>query len=312
MKREVVNGGFTAGKDNNERTSVAKDAGEREAAVDSVPVFNVRIGARNVNENTGLYNVPEAIRLPTACGVKRQDVALFEVYVRELLAITVLIMTESEAIRSSDSSPRAHSRWRFSLRTFLLTAIAIILALSHFATSWRLKQAIDENEKLRSELGYLTIDDPQKVHAIQAQTVESMLWKWRLHVPAGRNCSLHLLTRDIPEQGFPEHSTMGFTSRDEAFTLTIAIRRDHCGEWQLVASEHGGTLRMQISSETANWLAKSDGFVSRGAGIGRSESFPLDQPIELLRLRVMERKPGGFSSPPKEPCQGLLVWMKVK
>jgi hypothetical protein len=190
--------------------------------------------------------------------------------------------------------------------------VVIVLGISHLVTSWRLQEVADENRKLRSELGLLDIDDPRKIHAIQVPTVESMSWKWRLHLPAQRKCSLQIVTQDIPEKGFPTHGAWGFTTPEEPFTLTVAMRRDHLGQWQVVATDRGGTMRTGIPDKDASWLIKSDGYVSQGVGIGETQRFALGQPVELLRLRVYKRNPGGGSSPPKEPCQGLLVWLKVE
>ncbi|HVW39010.1 MAG TPA: hypothetical protein VHB99_16965 [Pirellulales bacterium] len=53
-------------------------------------------------------------------------------------------------------------RIRFSLKTLFVVLLVGTLAGSHVFTSYRLKKTHDENVKLRTELGYLTIEDRTK------------------------------------------------------------------------------------------------------------------------------------------------------
>ncbi len=57
-------------------------------------------------------------------------------------------------------------RIRFSLKTLLLFLFVATLAASNVFTSYRLKQVHDENAKLRTELGYLTIEDSSKLNVV--------------------------------------------------------------------------------------------------------------------------------------------------
>src|SRR3954470_7646684 len=107
---------------------------------------------------------------------------------------------------ASPLASRRARRWTFSLRTMLLVGVVIVLAISHITTTGRLHQATKENRKLRAELGYLEITDQSQIHAIQVPSVESMFWKWRLHLPAGRQYSLKMVTRDVATKGFPSES----------------------------------------------------------------------------------------------------------
>ena len=89
------------------------------------------------------------------------------------------------------------SRWKFSLRTMLLVGTVIVLAVSHLVTTRRLKVATDELQKLRQEAGYLDVADPSRIHAVQVPTLETMTWKWKLHLPPSRQYWLHTSTVDI-------------------------------------------------------------------------------------------------------------------
>ena len=128
------------------------------------------------------------------------------------------------------------SRWKFSLRTMLLVGTVIVLAVSHLVTTRRLKVTTDEVQKLRQEVGYLDVADPRRIHAVQVPTLETMTWKWKPHLPPGRQYWLHTSTVDIPATGLPDSGQWRLSSSEETITLTVALRKDHLNQWQLVAT----------------------------------------------------------------------------
>src|SRR6185436_3135668 len=139
-----------------------------------------------------------------------------------------------------------HSRWTFSLRTMLLVGVLIVLAVSHLVTTWRLKEASSELQKLREEVGYLDVADPSRIHAVQVSTLETLTWKWKLHLPPGQQYWLHTSTLEIPATGLPGAGQLRLIAPEEPITLTVALRKDHLGQWQLVASIPNGTMRIGI------------------------------------------------------------------
>jgi hypothetical protein len=178
-------------------------------------------------------------------------------------------------------------------------------------TTWRLKQATEENQQYRIELGYLDVTDEERIHALQMPTVESMLWKWKVHLPPGRRGTLHVATHNVPASGFPGGSSIGFAPSDEPITITVALRRDHLDHWQVVATERGSTIRIGISDEDADWLIGGNSS-SSGVMFGKTQSFDPDKPVELLRLRAHKPLPGGASAPPDAPSQGILIWLEAQ
>lgn len=131
-------------------------------------------------------------------------------------------------------------RWTFTLRTLLLFGVIVVLATSHLVTTWRLKQSTEEIGRLREELGYLNVVDESRIHALQIRSVESMQWKWRLHLPPGPRYSLHIVTRNIPSSGLPDTGSWTFNAPDKPMTITVALRKDHLGQWQGGRQRRGG------------------------------------------------------------------------
>src|SRR5687767_718661 len=117
--------------------------------------------------------------------------------------------------------PKTVRRWTFSLRTLLLVGVVIALSVSHFMTTWRLKQATEEIQQLRSEAGYLEVTDKQRIYALQVPTVENMLWKWKVHLPPDRRRTLRVATHNIPVSGFPNAGSISWAPSDEPITITV-------------------------------------------------------------------------------------------
>jgi hypothetical protein len=169
------------------------------------------------------------------------------------------------------------------------------LAVSHLVTTRRLKVATDELQKLRQEVAYLDVADPSRIQAVQVPVVESMTWKWKLHLPQGRYW-LHTSTLDIPVSDLPDNGQCSFDAPEEPFTMTVALRKDHLGQWQLVVTIPNGTMRIGIADDDAGWLTSNAGYSSNGVTQGKTQVFEPGKPLELLRVRAHRKRPDGSSS----------------
>ena len=94
-------------------------------------------------------------------------------------------------------------RLKFSILNLLLilTAVAAILGVyssrqAHFKTTERYEwlvselnakqmELIDQNKKLRQELGALTVEDPDQIYAVRLRTTSPKTWSFRVYLPDG-------------------------------------------------------------------------------------------------------------------------------
>ncbi|HVX09742.1 MAG TPA: hypothetical protein VHC22_00940 [Pirellulales bacterium] len=82
--------------------------------------------------------------------------------------------------------PRWVGGFNFSLGRLLAVITFVTLLSSHVVTSWKLHQARDEMGRMATELGRLTISDPSVLNVVARKSYEDLIWRWRVHVPAGR------------------------------------------------------------------------------------------------------------------------------
>lgn len=217
--------------------------------------------------------------------------------------------------------PLVH-RFRFSLRTFFVTLFVLSLFGSNAYVSWKWHEARQEIERLREELGVLTIDDPTRYYVREVPTFEPFSWRWRIYVPPGDR-NFCLATSGIPETGTQAGSfsvRRGQSPTDPMqgeFTLSARVERDQNGGWELVATYPDGRMSLDIKPADAGWVFNGNAYPavradrnnarSEVAGLkGQTESFSADAPLVLLRLRA----PIGDQAAKHEACDGLMVWFE--
>lgn len=199
--------------------------------------------------------------------------------------------------------------WRFSLRSFLLSLFMVCLIGSNFFTAWELNRAREDNRRLRTELGELVISDPRKLHVVTVPTYEDLTYRWRILIPEGQVIRILQATREIPQSGYPANFGASYLPEGE-YVLTVAVRRDHLGQWRLTATNPQGSVSMGIAQEDSAWLVDSPGASTSQAGAQETESFDPGERIVLLRDRTMQRQPDGSASSTPEPCDGIMIWLE--
>lgn len=211
-------------------------------------------------------------------------------------------------------------RIRFSLKTLFAVLLVGTLAGSHMFTSYRLKKTHDENVKLRTELGYLTIEDRSKVQVVQLATHEDLKWQWRVYVPEGTRVVLKTSTQDIPEFGLPADWHMPIGCPPGEYLLTVAVRRDRTDKWQMTIAGGGMLLRSDIPEAATKWLEKKASTKGWSAGAGATETKDAGKPLRLLRVLSQAHLPLGVSPtiglnderPRRKPSRlgdGLMIWI---
>ena len=141
---------------------------------------------------------------------------------------------------------------KFSVLNLLMILTAIAFAIGLYSSN-RARAKLEaeretllaENKALRTELGCLTINDPEKLHAINVRTEEARKWSYRVLLPEGRNyyfaCQINALplASAPPPVAKPPSPTTIRTLR----TNSVAIGRSH-GEY---------IVTLSIDLESGDW-----------------------------------------------------------
>jgi hypothetical protein len=228
-------------------------------------------------------------------------------------------------IEPGDNDVRAPRRRRFrlqfSLATLMLFVTLVAWLVSQWTTSQKLKETTEklqdatvELQKYRDELGYLTITDSNKVHAIGVLTPGSLKWQWRMYLPKNRQFKLHTICAGIPEDGVPTRGTSGMYGDIQSgeFLLDASVGKDQQARWVLKTCRDG---RDDATISVSSWWIERDQWALTIEGVKphKMESVAPGAPMVLLRLRahqIEERKDGTWRSrAPDKPCDGVMIWI---
>jgi hypothetical protein len=213
-------------------------------------------------------------------------------------------------------------RPRISLRNLLLimTCVALALALRQTRNSIGPMQA--EIAALRTELGYLTIDDPTKINAIQVHTGDPLIAQWRIYLPPRRTYRVRAASGFVPDaiqrtewlnklRKSDFVADVGAAEISGEFTLTARLVKQ-ADEWRLQLEPGESTT---IQQRNDDWL--SDGrFRANGSDVTVQEQklFPADKPLILMHMRrqVITEGPNGnwSSTSPTGDADSIVLWIE--
>ena len=213
-------------------------------------------------------------------------------------------------------------RVRFSLLSFLLSSATICLFVSHWHTSRQLATARVELRKLRDEVGYLSIGDRAKFHAVAFESGTPNTWQWRLFVPEGVryqwNISCDLIPKNSPpsEAGITAVSNEPYWETANEVVVTARLREAEDGNWTLSVTSRIGDSKHQMSGATLKIprdkiekMSAVSVYDGRVIGSNGTAVCDADGPIILLQRRACAKQPDGSHRPSDEPMPGFMIWL---
>jgi hypothetical protein len=216
-------------------------------------------------------------------------------------------------------------RPRISLLNVLLITSIVALALLAIRQWQAVKPLRQEVQRLRTELGYLVIGDPGKVHAIQGQpieTVEPNRWRWRLFLPQGGQYSLNVFSGHLPPrvnraslQEFEAAKREGrgkLTSRKlTSGELTLDVKLVNAGGRWILWTIPGGSHRVEPAFE---WLGDRDDVMALFQ-VGQKQKTK--EPGERVMLMYIPKPTArtneagrSVTHHPNGDVDGMVVWLE--
>ncbi len=202
------------------------------------------------------------------------------------------------------SKPRKHPfAMQWSLQTlFLLTAVVAVWAgyLSYRRQLPRLEAEIAAMRRMAAEL---TVEDPGQIAVVKLPETWYDQQRWEIHLPFGAY-EMHLATRQVGMEGLAP--VLG--------EAPVSPGR-HQVELQQVKVEDGWNLSVLIdgatlieASEEPQW--QSNGSSEGGGQYADSTQLPPNEPVVLFRRRFQRADKNGQYATPKQPSEGLLLWIE--
>lgn len=220
----------------------------------------------------------------------------------------------TDSNRRDPTSERPKRGFRFSLRTAFVAITLIPLILAQIQSARELASLRKEVTHLREESGYFEIKDPNKIYVLALRSQEEKNFRWRIYLPPNIMWRKKMAVGNIPATGFANSSaslSSGSTSSGESQTIEVAVRRNLNGELQLKFITGSGSTAQNIQDKDLRWLdpTQSCPVSVHQAGMGGVQEFSPDEPIELLRMRVIPIQEDGTTGPIPERTDGILVYI---
>ncbi|QDU57149.1 hypothetical protein Pan181_33630 [Aeoliella mucimassa] len=208
-----------------------------------------------------------------------------------------------------DDTPKR--RTRYSLRTLMLATTFVGMALAIALLTLEIIPLRAEVQRLHDEAGYLTIDDPTKIHAIQVETESPLVWKWKVWIPEGSGVVWHkamagtipAATDPLPEKG------VGFSQEGgEELLFTVRVYQDLYGQWVLGHQLGGNSSFVKLSDDDLAAIRDTTGWSSQGVW-ATTVTCDADKPFILMRRSYAPSSGGGTNLLGEGP--GILIWLRI-
>lgn len=193
------------------------------------------------------------------------------------------------------SQENSRSRLQFSLRRMLVLVLLVAIVSALWSSNERLSEIPrleSEIKRLKNELGELIIKEGQeeKVHAVSVPQVESLMWKWRIYVPQGRNFYLRLREGTFSAGGKLGENTTHTASCNLGpgeQTVTVALRKNHKDQWNWIVNRESGAVSCGVGQEIIEMI-ENDNYETITYGV-RNKQTALEpgSNLELLRLMLL-------------------------
>ena len=153
-------------------------------------------------------------------------------------------------MNSSLAEPRRRIRPRFSLLTVMLAMALVACGI----TIWQLWRELvplrAEVRQMRSQLGFLSVDDESLPYAIQVHEWNDEIWRWRIYLPPGGKYQLYQYGGQFPAHGgTPDTNWLQAIQNGPRISGGVYSSIQFQGEF---------TLEARLSPDGDGWLLRTD------------------------------------------------------
>ncbi|PHR90944.1 MAG: hypothetical protein COA78_34285 [Blastopirellula sp.] len=202
---------------------------------------------------------------------------------------------------AKSSSPK----WlQFSVLTIMLLTATVGVWVAQIQTTEQTEQMRLEIPNLQKAARELIITDPGQYTAVRHHETWNDDFRWRIYLPEGHQYQLALATEKIDDGILPAPFDTKIMKPGE-YELELRYKKQKDDSYRITVLLDEEVIFEQL--HPAGW---NDNSGSRGASnISDSLQRGLDRPLEIMRTRFHVRDEKGNSSTPKEPSNGIVIWL---
>ena len=209
----------------------------------------------------------------------------------------------------AEAQPKRPS-WQFGLQSMFLLLTAVAVWTVYFSNRSATRHLQERIESMRPLARELIVEDEKQFAVVRQEQHWYDENRWSVYVPPGE-FRLCLATRDVDDMGFAPVNTsaplapgrhvlaldqvaMDSASGDEGWRVTV-----HCDGEEILSAKEPKAWYPAVGS-------------SGGGHFDRGDQLPGDKPVVLFRRRFTQPGPGGRSTTPTGPADGIMLWIEPK
>lgn len=192
---------------------------------------------------------------------------------------------------------------QWSLQTLLLLTAVVAVWVGYLLHRRELPRLEEEIAVMRRMAGELIVKNPLQVAVVKLPETWMDGQEWDIHLPDGTYV-MRLAAREIDSEGLAP--VIGETPID-AGRHQIELRQGEDDDGWRFSVLIDGQASIE-ASEVPEW--QTSGSSEGGGQYTDSTQLPPDEPVVLYRRRFLRAVKAGQSETPKEPSEGLLLWIE--
>ncbi|MEX2176135.1 MAG: hypothetical protein WD872_17365 [Pirellulaceae bacterium] len=203
-----------------------------------------------------------------------------------------------------EKQPRRFT-WQIGLRSLFLLTTAIAVWTVYYSNTREIDRLELRIADMRPLVRELVVEDEEQFAVVKLEQHWYDENRWSVYVPSGE-FRLYLATREIDEEGLaPVVASVPLAAGRHLLAHDNVALPDDEG-WRVTV--HAGE-RLVLSTEEPQEWNPAFGW-SEGGQFDRSEQLPADKPMVLFRRRFTQPAPGGRSTTPTGPTDGIMLWIE--
>lgn len=186
----------------------------------------------------------------------------------------------------------------------------------------RVSEVEKELARLRTEAGYLKIEDETLFQAIAIPCEDPLTWKWRCYLPKGSKYCWNSGSGMVPATGVGGANASGreIKPRAEGFqgVITVSLRKDpdphfnrwiFCTKWRSEGAGEMSSTSSSIPDELMDQILQAQMTESQCLGELKPETRKPGETIVLLKRRIGEQTSANRWTGSSKPQPGFCVWL---
>jgi len=200
--------------------------------------------------------------------------------------------------------PPPRSRFQFSLRIILLVTAVVAVWTAEIVNRREIPFLQRRIAAMRPIARELSIKDPAKIAVVKCEELWYDENEWDVYLPEGK-FELKVATQEIDDRNQPAEYKSVFLPSGQ-FRLAITQQKTDTG-WRVSVTKDDQEIL--TADEPPEWYPASGS--SGGGNFSVSETLEETTPVVLFRRRFTRPLNKTSNQVPKDPCEGVLLWIEA-